>query len=916
MIAKRKYYTRRSQGRFSYISEKMGLRIMLGTLEGIKTLECLKSVLTIENEMGYRVSISTDKLECFLETLCNIPNASQIVADWINGLIDDYNNSYSHLNEKSLYNLCLYKAFDYFLPFLATYEKLETLINMCSLVDDEDEENKDNHLNYFEESVHNATNYAERIHVLDLVNNKRVNNGNEILYLLGFYNFRIQNYDVAISYLKPCVNAYLEKISNDESIGLYINSLIYLVESYEYISNLDNALKQLLGVDGKELKTLLNDSSSRITISHFILENYSKIDKGEQSLHYIKEIYKYLRDSNKDLPGSYKIFQLNGINKSLKSFVHITAHCLSEYAVLCMEEVAKKQDKYTEEIRIYSLLQQISRFLMDWLVVQDDSYVTCQATIRAENDACPEAINILIRHLAKLEKKTDQDLSIEENVEKAELQFYIFYFAEQELNINNNKSNLLDICKKYGNEFYKFVKESEDTNALFHYLVIQFKYLLKNAAQDILQLNNSPDYTELDNIYHQICICRKSPLPHVFRELIKESERLENAYLLLREYRYLFSKDTDYSNKKEFYNRLELIDNIVLNKDIDDEEVDVEGKNIIKELIDEIETKKRILILAPVKTAPSCSLDYRPVNQLTRLTDCKNESKNFAMIDSGFQQVAEEHSKKKGIDKILQCDNAECVKWIIYYDSSINALFIYYNDLIDEMKGEMIRANLNENEKSHLNELFNKLKKYFFRNPKYQVNCNQNEHKKIYESGGVCTTWVIKGNDITSNNSLLEILFFSKFDFCSNSDSAKVNNDDHIMFSSDVHSVAKYKIVCFNKLPKNIGICNYCRCVDEISKDENKENVNELKYLQRPEAHKCIFNGKTVNLARMESNITKRINDLQIEEYGEVVKLLAEAKKEIQKCRDDSCPKKDSGQKCKWIEICRDNGVEIPIQEE
>ena len=115
---------------------------MLGIFEEIKTLECLKKVLTIEDETECQDSIPIEKLERYLETLCNIPNASQIVTNWINGLIDEYNNKHFEPREKSLYNLCLYKAFDYFLPFLATYEKLETLINMCSLVDDEDEEIK------------------------------------------------------------------------------------------------------------------------------------------------------------------------------------------------------------------------------------------------------------------------------------------------------------------------------------------------------------------------------------------------------------------------------------------------------------------------------------------------------------------------------------------------------------------------------------------------------------------------------------------------------------------------------------------------------------------------------------------------------------------------------------------------------
>ena len=39
---------------------------------------------------------------------------------------------------------------------------------------------------------------------------------------------------------------------------------------------------------------------------------------------------------------------------------------------------------------------------------------------------------------------------------------------------------------------------------------------------------------------------------------------------------------------------------------------------------------------------------------------------------------------------------------------------IYYADLIDEINREMIRANLNENEKSHLDELFKTMKRNFF----------------------------------------------------------------------------------------------------------------------------------------------------------------------------------------------------------
>ena len=899
---------------------------MLGIFDDINTLDCLKKNLTEKENSEAKAQLSTKGFECYLEKLYNIPNASRIVTDWINTLIGEYNKRYENfeLQEKSFYNRCLYKTFDYFLPFLATYEKMETLINMCSLVDDEDEENKDFHLEFFDDSVRIATEYAKEIHFLELVNNNRVDNGNNLLYLLGFFNFRIQNYDTAITYLKPCVTNRLNEISNDESIHLYIRSVIYLAESYEYKSDLDSALKQLIGSDGTQLKQHLNNKCVRIDISRYVLTNYSNISKDKNGIQYIKDIYKYLHDSQSNFPTSYKVFQLKDVNESLKSFVHVTAHCLSEYAAQCMDKVSKMQGKRTNEIRIYSLLQQVSRFLMDWLVIQDDSYVTCQATIRAENDACPEAIDILIKRLEEFNNFTGKKLSVTKKMERAELQFYIFYFAEQELNINNNKDNLLSIFEKYGAEFYKFVIESKDTNALFHYLIIRFKYLLKKSAQDILERNKLADYTELDKIYYKISECRKQPLPHVFQELIEESNRLIKAYLLLREYRYLFTKDPNSYNMQEFYNRLELnkystmTDKEELKSEmLDDEEIDIEDANIIKILIDEIETKKRILILAPVKAAPSCSLDYVPISRLNKLNARKNELEDFKSIYQLFQPVSVEHGKKKGMNKVLQCDNVKIVKWVIYYDIAIDALFLYYNEQKYEIKGGMFKANLSENEKSHLGDLFKALEKFFFNQSGFQVDCNQEEHERIYESGGACTTWLIKGSDISGNDKLLDILIFSEFDFYSLSDSHKIDNDDYMMFSVNKQCTAKYKIVCFSKLPdtKETGICNYCVCVDEEEIQSTVTDSRDLSQSATNIMNICTYNGETVNLQKLKDKINERIYILQREGYKKTSQTIEDIRHihdEICKCCDGICRNRNNVNNCEWLDKCVENDIILP----
>ncbi len=910
---------------------------MLDIFDGISTLDCLRNVFfdTKNNESLMLES----KLESYVKNLYNIPNSSQVVTEWINVLIDEYNRRYNDFDsyEKNSFNQCLYKAFDYFLPFLSTYEKMVALINMCSLADDEDETNRDFHRGFFEISVCNATEYAKEIHFLEIANDE-IDNGNNLLYLLGFFNFRIQNYDAAITYLEPCVSYRLKEISNDESVRLYIKSIIYLAESFEYNkSDLDSALKQLIGFDGNQLKEQLKRKEVRIGISQYLFSNYSKISSGEDSIQYIKKLYEYLRESQSSYPASYNVFQLEGINDSLKSFVHVTAHCLSEYAAEYMFKVAKMKEKNTDDIRIYSLLQQISRFLMDWLVAQDDSYVTCQATIRAENDACLEAIDILLKNLKRFKNIQDDELSGTQKMEKAELQFYIFYFAEQELNINNNKDNLIFIFEQYGAEFARFARESKDNNALFHYLVIRFKYLLKKSAQDILQRNALSDYTELDDVYYQIIECRKKPLPHVFQELFQESNRLIEAYLLLREYRYLFRETPDLCNVIEFYNRLELRrfsimtdvnkkESDMLNSKeadiIDDEEVEIEddSSNVIKTLIDEIEIRKRILILAPVKAAPSCSSDYVPVSQLFKLVTRKVVDNSFESVHSNFQQVSAEHGKKKGINKILRCEKSELIKWVLYYDDAISALFLYYSEQCNEFKGEMLRANLNENEKSHLDNLFKALRNKFSKKNK-RVDCDQNEHIRIYGCGDACTTWLVKGSDVVKNEKLLEILIFSEFDFYSHTYNNKIVDDDYIMFCVDEQYVRKYKIVCFSKLPdeSEMGICNFCQCVDEEIIQPITAKSSSFSERDVQLYNICNYNGVPIDLRKLKENINDKMKAIKLDNWKEssaAYKIIKQLRDEVyENCDKGICKNKDSIDECELLKMCRENKIDIPEQQ-
>ena len=137
------------------------------------------------------------------------------------------------------------------------------------------------------------------------------------------------------------------------------------------------------------------------------------------------------------------------------------------------------------------------------------------------------------------------------------------------------------------------------------------------------------------------------------------------------------------------------------------------------------------------------------------------------------------------------------------------------------------------------------------------------------------------------------------------------------MFSSDGQFAAKYKIVCFKELPetKQIGICDYCVCVDAKEQQVNKENFNG-NIQQTIETNKCIFNGKPVDLHELSINISKRIDELKLEGFnGGVIELLNDAYREICKCNDGICQSKDKIYECDWVKKCRDNGVKIPIQQ-
>lgn len=769
--------------------------------------------------------------------LYNTPNPSDQIVNWFNKLIVDYNRL--NQQEKTKYNGCLFSTFHYFLPFIAAYEKLYVMIQMCCLVDDEDEEL---HAIHFNQSVCDATLYSEQIHFKEITLDEN-DDDNYLIYLLGYFNFRVLRHEDAIKYFEVYVKRTRDKIkkegaSKEEDVRNYIRSAIYLAKSHEFCDvekdNIPKALEVLLGQNESQLLKHVKENHN--SIIRFLHNNYmaKSIIKGKRKS--VLDVFKMIQNNDDDPLSNHASF-LPESDKCFNELVHVVAHCLSEYASLNIQDREK-----SNEIKEYSLLQLISRFFIDWLVIQDNAYVTCQATIRAENNSCPEAISILLKRLKEL--KPDIQLSDEEKRDKAELQFYLFYFSEQELLISNNKEQLIDVIEENGKSFNDYAESEQDIDAQFHYLVIRFSYLLKKYTRCLLlENNNNIDYSELDDVYFKINKALNSPLTHVFHGLKKESSRLLKAYELFREYRYLYCQDFDIKNIREFC-FLYGIDETNNFKDLQNKmralkASDSDWEAIVKEIIDNIEKKKRILILAPVKQAPSCSEDYLPIEQLPLIksNDLFMTEEEYASCGnsfySGISDTSFYYSSLNSPQAHLHSIDINKVKWAIFYDMNYASILSYYyadqETILLDNNRFMLSVKIDDNPRAQIQDLFQKMSKKLTTatgKPVGPLNCNQ--HDQIHSSNErgyvkACSTRLIRGKDVIFNPLLLELFSLIEFEFYTESPKMlRIQDDDKIVINTRASSQSAhpiYKIFCLESdaLLKN-GPCTFCTM--DYSSDE------------------------------------------------------------------------------------------------
>lgn len=859
------------------------------------TLDDLKKLFSGDND--------SKREEFFTKLLLLVgkPSDSRII-NVLNNLCDQYNHYYSDSDtpEKAKeYHACLYELFDWLVPFLDTYHKLILYTNLCILSDDD----KDSrfHSEHFGICLEKATNFVKKygnVGIREDIKNKNDEHKKVLcnaLYYLGFLNLKEHRYEEANLCFQPCVDILIDAFI-DSSMGrfqdrnakeLYFNCAVRMANCYEYQDKTWNALQYMLDLSTSQDEWIKHINDSADTINNTIWDYYRLLLSTEKDDHnwptkdntitrLVRDIcYRLLFPSTMNRP--LEVFDLDEpektLNATVKQYIHVLAHCLSEYAAKM--RIGEISDLETYVFPACSTLQLVSRFLLDWLVVTcgEDSLVSCQATIRAENDACPEAISLLLqRHHTLLAKRESLELKLNEynrrnkdeqlseaegreleslynekeicERELTEVSFYLFYFSEQEIRDNYVDEKLTQIFETYGNMFKQSAENTAKTgdyDSLFHYYVIRVKYLLKRKAETLVLPNELTDYSDLDLAFANMCTFKEKCSDYIFAGLIEEYQRLVKLYAVFQKFRWLKSE----KSQRDILDELERLLHIEKNGNGLEKCINMNGEinyeKLVQTVYKGIKKRKKILILAPVKDAPSCSSEYEEIKKMIEFPPSYsgNEFVECSVADS-FETIADDHDSCEIQLKELngQIDLSK-LKFAIQIETVVaqpkqvvlgNNIYLYAkrkNEVNKEYRDIVpLVIDADSDESTKLKKALEHLKNVCL-NGEYQKArkrgnaCPRKKHDSNY--GTECCTYYLPYAEMkpTLVKGIKDLLIFLEYDFYASLQFPICDNDIILISNPNKHDHHFFAILVFDKeipeLEMNKGLCYLCErfCVEQ-----------------------------------------------------------------------------------------------------
>lgn len=839
------------------------------------------------------------KIESFFRELLSCiekPSDSRIITI-LNDLCKQYNYFYNDdldtsTREKAKeYHKCLFELFNWSVPFLNTYHKLVLYTNLCILSDDDSDSMF--HNEHFNVCLNNATTFVLEYGHDNICKDAKSESEDQrrilcyALYCLGFLNFREHQYPNAKACFALCFDVLIDfftahgiaSFTEPWAKELYFNCTVRFANCCEYQDETWEAIDIMLGLSGdehtdKQVKWIEYIGSQASSIHDGILKYYQmprtevSFDQNKNAkkntFPIVKAICNHLLASSTS-PKPSIVFQLDDLQKPLSStvklYVHVLAHCLSEYAAKL-----RRQELEVQPTLIFpacSTLQLVSRFLLDWLVSScgEESLVSCQATIRAENDACPEAIGLLLQRYFSLEKQKNQYTqgSPERDScerELTEVSFYLFYFSEQELRANYKDEKLENIFKKYGDSFKLNAEESSangDYDALFHYYVIRVKYLLKRKAESLLRVNEITDYSDLDYEFAQMCTYKEKCSEHIFSGLIEEYDRLVKLYSFFQKLRWL----TEDTYQPDIINELEFLQacygrkiGLVCGSEEGEGAYDEKEKynKLVHTVYNGIQERKKILILAPVKDAPSCAPEFEDIKRMLEFIPSQSSNVERDNLVPGSLQKESESRDGEEI-KLKQLNTSQDyfhLKFAIFVDTtgshgsrfSVGITYLYSkcDSVVQNEYRESIPLIMEEIESNKLIQLIKKIKEQLKSGQlvKNQQKCPREQHDDSY--GAQCCTYYVPYSSAENEllKSISELLVFLEFDFHASSLYpisehgviliSNPNKPPHqffsiLVFDSDVLKVEGGKGLC--SLSENF--CTYVEQYDALPKTAHTE---------------------------------------------------------------------------------------------
>lgn len=859
----------------------------------------------------------------------NIGEVAQETIDWLNGLIVEYN---SKAKKKAGYKheQILYNAIKECLNFIPFQSQPIALINLCILSDDA--RNKKLHDTYFKVNLQTAN---ERVNtILDSQSDgQAIEIDHNALSALGFLNFKAHEYKEAIRYLTESTEM-LSKIMPKEPVKedynlSFVTSKIHLASCYEYdISSndtsvmyngsdfssyenrkaaLSSAMYQLLGNKASELEKIVSEEGDGI--SEQIVEQYQK-PLQKCSLDIIKSIVKKLvNDSCRtfdifkmESKGDERVFELQN------EYIHVLAHCISEYAAVIRDRERVIGEDEVSTYPLCSFLQMISRFLLDWLVAKENKkYVTCQATVRTENDATPEAIDLLLKQV------NSNDISEDD---KAELQFFIYYFAEQELRLAYDDKELIKVFNDYRENFLEYAKkvseECGNFDSLFHYHIVYFRYLLKKSAYTIISYPDNHaevTYGTINRAYEELVYSHRRISRHVLQPVRDEFERLKILYLLYRQIK-------DLKNDNTFLTEIESNEFIQILQHLGIDYNKIGYTTVLSRIYNQIVAPRNILLLAPVRNAPSCSFSEGNVGKLLSFPAAKEIAQKKLNCRSFIeQQTAKDNSSivsDKSYRKISNLGQKE-FKWAIYIqpDKVSGEVLLFYNDFFKEDKdNKMFPIILGDLERKRFWEIVDKL---FEANGNTRNPCSSRSDLCKSKRLRVCHYHAHSISDGLIKKYIMELLVFLEFDFLkyehfSSQYASRIDNNDVVVF---YRQKSEYQITSYAEFDDRVKLCECCEFepydpTDDISAEGNEKPINNKEYVTSGNSESC----KRVRFNEARSQLESRIKELteKSAHFRDVSSVIVQ----LDNCRTSvKCPypEERTSSNCKLIELLLEYNV-------